>query len=142
MTSTSPEIYLHYLNYPDVEALAMTDAEIVGAVEQALIAQARGETTIEPRMHLTPEKDYPGHFNVLRGYIRPLGVAGVKVVGDYYRNSLLSGRFHRRINWLSLNESFLVSNALQRVDPRLISRRYLSRQDAKKSAATLASGDA
>jgi ornithine cyclodeaminase len=33
-----------------------------------------------------PEKDYPGHFNVLRGYIRPLQLAGVKVVGDYYRN--------------------------------------------------------
>ena len=74
-----PEIHLHYLNHPDVLALAMT-------VEQALIAQARGETVIEPRMHLTPEKDTPGHFNVLRGYIRPLGVAGVKVVGDYYRN--------------------------------------------------------
>ena len=81
-----PELFLHYLNHPDVQTLAMTDAEIVGAVEQALIAQARGETTIEPRMHLTPETDFPGHFNVLRGYIRPLGVAGVKVVGDYYRN--------------------------------------------------------
>ena len=37
-------------------------------------------------MHLVPEKDVPGHFNVLRGYIRPLGLAGVKVVGDFYRN--------------------------------------------------------
>ena len=37
-------------------------------------------------MHLVPEKDVPGHFNVLRGYVRPLGLAGVKVVGDYYRN--------------------------------------------------------
>ncbi len=80
------EIYLHYLNHLDVQALAMTDAEIVAAVEQGLLAQGRGETTIEPRMHLVPEKDYPGHFNVLRGYIRPLGVAGVKVVGDFYRN--------------------------------------------------------
>ncbi len=80
------EIYLHYLNHLDVQALAMTDAEIVGAVEEGLLAQGRGETTIEPRMHLVPEKDYPGHFNVLRGYIRPLGVAGVKVVGDFYRN--------------------------------------------------------
>ncbi len=26
-------------------------------------------------MHLVPEKDYPGHFNVLRGYIRTLGDA-------------------------------------------------------------------
>ena len=80
------EIYLHYLNHLDVQALAMTDAEIVAAVEAGLLAQGRGETTIEPRMHLVPEKDYPGHFNVLRGYIRPLGVAGVKVVGDFYRN--------------------------------------------------------
>jgi ornithine cyclodeaminase len=37
-------------------------------------------------MHLVPEKDFPGHFNVLRGYIRPLQLAGVKVVGDFYRN--------------------------------------------------------
>jgi alanine dehydrogenase len=80
------EIYLHYLNHLDVQALAMTDAEIVAAVEDGLLAQGRGETTIEPRMHLVPEKDYPGHFNVLRGYVRPLGVAGVKVVGDFYRN--------------------------------------------------------
>ena len=80
------EIYLHYLNHLDVQALAMTDAEIVAAVEAGLLAQGRGETTIEPRMHLVPEKDYPGHFNVLRGYIRPLGLAGVKVVGDFYRN--------------------------------------------------------
>ena len=79
-------ISLHYLNHPDVQALAMTDAEIVGAVEEALLAQGRGEVVVEPRMHLVPEKDYPGHFNVLRGYIRPLGFAGVKVVGDYYRN--------------------------------------------------------
>jgi len=64
----------------------MTDAEILAAVEEGLRAQGRGEATIEPRMHLVPEKDYPGHFNVLRGYIRPLGLAGVKVVGDYYRN--------------------------------------------------------
>src|SRR5450830_978531 len=82
----SEPIYLHYLNHLDVQALAMTDAEIVAAVEAGLVAQGRGETTIEPRMHLVPEKDYPGHFNVLRGYIRPLGVAGVKVVGDFYRN--------------------------------------------------------
>jgi alanine dehydrogenase len=79
-------IDLTYLNHGDVQALAMTDAEILGAVERGLQAQGRGEAVIEPRMHLVPEKDYPGHFNVLRGYIRPLGLAGVKVVGDFYRN--------------------------------------------------------
>ena len=63
------EIYLTYLNHPDVQALALTDAEIIGAVEQALHAQGLQQTTIEPRMHLVPEKDYPGHFNVLRGIL-------------------------------------------------------------------------
>jgi ornithine cyclodeaminase len=69
-----------------VQALAMADAEILHAVEDGLRAQGRGEALIEPRMHLVPERDYPGHFNVLRGYIRPLGLAGVKIVGDFYRN--------------------------------------------------------
>lgn len=83
---TEPRIDIHYLNHADVQALAMTDAEIVAAVEAGLLAQGRGETTIEPRMHLVPEKNWPGHFNVLRGYIRPLGIAGVKIVGDFYKN--------------------------------------------------------
>lgn len=86
MSGSATEIYLTYLNHADVQALALTDAEIIAAVEQALQAQGRQQTTIEPRVHLVPEKDYPGHFNVLRGYIRPLGLAGVKVVGDFYRN--------------------------------------------------------
>lgn len=80
------DLFLHYLNHADVEALAMGDEDILGAVEEGLRAQGSGQTTIEPRVHLVPEKDYPGHFNVLRGYLRPLGLAGVKVVGDFYRN--------------------------------------------------------
>jgi ornithine cyclodeaminase len=77
---------IRYLNHADVQALGMTDAEILGAVEEGVRAQGRGEAVVEPRMHLVPEKDYPGHFNVLRGYIRPLGLAGVKVVGDFLEN--------------------------------------------------------
>ena len=49
-------IDVHYLNHSDVQALALTDAEIVAAVEQGLMAQGRGETVIEPRMHLVPDK--------------------------------------------------------------------------------------
>ena len=79
-------LHIHYLNHRDVEALSLTDREILNAVEGGLLAQGRGEAVIEPRMHLVPEKDYPGHFNVLRGYVRPLGLAGVKIVGDFYRN--------------------------------------------------------
>ena len=82
----SDSIHLTYLNHHDVQRLALSDAEILAAVEAGLRAQGLGQTTIEPRVHLVPEQDYPGHFNVLRGYIRPLGVAGVKTVGDFYRN--------------------------------------------------------
>ena len=81
-----PEIAFTYLSGPDIEALAMTDQEILDAVEAGLLAQGRGETVIEPRVHLQPDPAFKGHFNVLRGYVAPLGLAGVKVVGDYLEN--------------------------------------------------------
>jgi len=81
-----PAIDIAYLNGPDVERLALTDDEILAAVEAALAAQGRGETVIEPRVHLVPESSDKGHFNVLRGYVKPLGVAGVKVVSDFVDN--------------------------------------------------------
>jgi len=81
-----PSIDIAYLNGPDVERLALTDDEILAAVEGALAAQGRGETVIEPRVHLIPESSDKGHFNVLRGYVKPLGMAGVKVVSDFVDN--------------------------------------------------------
>ena len=80
------QIHLTWLNGPDVEALAMTDDEILAAVEGGLLAQGRGQTVIEPRVHLAPDPAFRGHFNVLRGYIAPLNHAGVKIVGDYVDN--------------------------------------------------------
>ena len=79
-------IDITYLNGPDVEALALTDDEIIAAVEAALAAQGRKETVVEPRVHLIPESSAKGHFNILRGYVKPMGVAGVKVVGDFVDN--------------------------------------------------------
>ena len=81
-----PEISFTYLNGPDIDALGMTDEEILDAVEAGLAAQGRGQTVIEPRVHLEPDPAFKGHFNVLRGYVAPLNVAGVKVVGDYVEN--------------------------------------------------------
>lgn len=80
------EIWIHYLNGPDVARLALSDEEILAAIEAQLAAQGRGETVIEPRTHLVPDPAFNGHFNVLRGYIAPLGLAGVKIVGDYVGN--------------------------------------------------------
>jgi ornithine cyclodeaminase len=80
-------IYVTYLNGLDIKALAITDEEILQAIETSLAAQGRGETVIEPRMHLKPDPRVHGHFNVLRGAIgAPINAAGVKVVGDYVDN--------------------------------------------------------
>ena len=81
-----PSIELRYLGGPEVERLALTDDEILASIENVLRAQGLGETVIEPRVHLIPDKSVHGHFNVLRGYVKPLGVAGVKIVGDYVDN--------------------------------------------------------
>jgi alanine dehydrogenase len=88
--ATTP-LTLTYLNGPDVAALALTNDEILGAVEDGLRAQGHGQTVIEPRMHLVPGRDnngreVHGHFNVLRGYVAPLKLAGVKIVSDYVDN--------------------------------------------------------
>ncbi|KAA0018161.1 ornithine cyclodeaminase family protein [Salinicola corii] len=80
------EIWIDYLNALDTAALDLTNDEILSAVEASLAAQGRRETVIEPRVHLVPESSDKGHFNVLRGYIKPLGVAGVKIVGDFVDN--------------------------------------------------------
>jgi ornithine cyclodeaminase len=82
----APRIDITYLNGVDVAQLGLGDDEILAAIEAALDAQGRGQTVIEPRVHLVPESSTKGHFNILRGYIKPLHVAGVKVVGDFVDN--------------------------------------------------------
>jgi ornithine cyclodeaminase len=80
------KISLTYLNGRDISALALTNDEILDAVEAGLLAAGKNQTVIEPRMHLTPNPEFNGHFNVLRGYVAPLNMAGVKIVGDYIDN--------------------------------------------------------
>jgi ornithine cyclodeaminase/alanine dehydrogenase-like protein (mu-crystallin family) len=89
--NSAPPLSLTYLNGPDVAALALTDDEILAAVLAGLRAQGEGRTVIEPRMHLIPGHTADGapirgHFNVLRGYVAPLELVGVKVVSDYVDN--------------------------------------------------------
>jgi len=77
---------LTFLSGADVERLALSDDEILVAVEEGLRAQGSGGARIEPRVHLEPDPAVRGHFNVLRGYLAPLQLVGVKVVGDYLDN--------------------------------------------------------
>lgn len=82
----SDPIMITWLNGPDVKALELTNDEILAAVEMGLQAQGQGKAVIEPRVHLIPDPAFNGHFNVLRGYIESINLAGVKVVGDYVNN--------------------------------------------------------
>ncbi|GAB2863162.1 ornithine cyclodeaminase family protein [Actinoallomurus bryophytorum] len=79
-------VWFTFLNGSDIERLALDDAAVLAAVEAGLRAQGLGETVIEPRVHLEPDPAFNGHFNILRGYIAPLGLAGVKTVGDFVDN--------------------------------------------------------
>jgi ornithine cyclodeaminase len=79
-------IEIRYVSGHDVERLDIGPDAILAAVEGALVAQGTGDVVLEPREHLVPDPAFEGHFNVLRAYVRPLDVAGVKVVGDYVNN--------------------------------------------------------
>ena len=83
----TPPVYIDFLNRFDIEALQLTDADILSAIEESLAMQGRDETSIEPRMHIQPRAGVEGHFNVLRGWIGgKIDSAGTKVVGDFVDN--------------------------------------------------------
>ncbi len=82
-----PPVYIDFLNRLDIAELELTNDEILAAAETGLAMQGRGETAIEPRVHLEPRAGADGHFNVLRGWIGgEIARAGVKVVGDFVDN--------------------------------------------------------
>jgi alanine dehydrogenase len=84
--ASSSELWLRFLSGPDIDALGISNAEIVAAVEDAVRAHGEGRAVLEPRVHLVPDNNGAGHFNVLRGHLSAPGVSGVKVVGDFVSN--------------------------------------------------------
>ncbi len=82
----SPGLWLRFLSGPDIDALGISNADIVAAVEDAVRAHGEGRAVVEPRVHLVPDPAGAGHFNVLRGHLPGPGVSGVKVVGDFVPN--------------------------------------------------------
>jgi ornithine cyclodeaminase len=82
--ATSGGLWIRFLSGPDIDSLGLSNGEIIDAVEGAVRAHGGGRVVGEPRVHLVPDNDGAGHFNVLRGGVA--GVAGVKVVGDFVAN--------------------------------------------------------
>ena len=97
--TTADGLWLRFLSGPDIDSLGLSYAEIVAAVEGAVRAHGDGRAVVEPRVHLVPDNNGAGHFNVLRGHLpspgppgppapglTAHGVSGVKVVGDFVAN--------------------------------------------------------
>src|ERR1700730_18542555 len=79
-------LWLRFLSGPDIDDLGLSNADILTAVEEAVRAHGDGRVVVEPRVHLDPDNNGAGHFNVLRGHLSVAGVSGVKVVGDFVAN--------------------------------------------------------
>jgi len=79
-------LWVRFLSGPDIDELGLTSAEIVDAVEGAVLAHGEGRVVFEPRVHLVPDNGGAGHFNVLRGHLSTPPMSGIKVVGDFVDN--------------------------------------------------------
>lgn len=74
-----------FLSKEDVDSLALGLQEVMDAVETGLRAHGRKEVIMPSKDHLA--LDYPEKlFNILKGYVAPVDVAGVKVIGDFQKN--------------------------------------------------------
>lgn len=75
-----------FLSKEEVESLDLGNDRVVAEIERGLEAHGNGEVVMPPKDHLELEPRYEGHYNLLKGYVGPIDVAGVKVIGDYYHN--------------------------------------------------------
>jgi alanine dehydrogenase len=134
-----PSVDIRFLSARDVDELCLSTADVLQAVEASLRAQGEGKVVLEPREHLVPDPAFHGHFNLLRAYVRPLGVAGVKVVGDYadnYRIGLPSELALLTLYDPRTGVPLAIVDATEITERRTgavtaIGARHLARQDAK-----------
>jgi ornithine cyclodeaminase len=81
-----PRLELRFLSKDDVERLALPATDVLRVVEAGLRAHGEGRVVMPPKDHLSLDDRYRGHFNILKGYVEDLDLAGVKVIGDYVDN--------------------------------------------------------
>jgi alanine dehydrogenase len=78
-------IELLFLSKEEVESVALGLQEIVDAIEAGLRAHGEGRVIMPSKDHLV--LDYPERlFNILKGFVEPVNVAGVKVISDFQKN--------------------------------------------------------
>ena len=80
-----PGIEILFLSKEDVDALDLGLQEVMDAIEAGLKAHGEKKVIMPSKDHLV--LDYPERlFNILKGYVEPINVAGVKVIGDFQKN--------------------------------------------------------
>jgi alanine dehydrogenase len=80
-------IEILFLGKEDVEAVGVPLQEVIDTVEMGLKAHGERRVIMPSKDHLVLEYPYR-HFNLLKGYVEPIDVAGVKVIGDFAKNYL------------------------------------------------------
>lgn len=75
-----------FLDHAEVASLIPDFGEVMRIVEAGLLAHGRKDVVLPPKSHILLDDRYNGHFNVLTGYVGPIDMAGVKVIGDYVDN--------------------------------------------------------
>lgn len=74
-----------FLSKEDVDALELGLQDVMDAIETGLKAHGQKKVIMPSKDHLA--LDYPEKlFNILKGYVAPIDVAGVKVIGDFQKN--------------------------------------------------------
>ncbi len=78
-------IEILFLSKEDIDALELDLQEVMDAIELGLKAHGEQKVIMPSKDHLA--LDYPEKlFNILKGYVEPANVAGVKVIGDFHGN--------------------------------------------------------
>ncbi|MGD2152392.1 MAG: ornithine cyclodeaminase family protein [Gemmatimonadales bacterium] len=75
---------LLYLSRADVEAVGLSMAEIIEALEAMFLAKGKGEVEMPPKPGIHPGKD--AFIHAMPGYISSMGAAGIKWVSGYPSN--------------------------------------------------------
>jgi ornithine cyclodeaminase len=78
-------IEIRFISKDDMDTLDIGLQEAIDAVEFGLKAHGEKKVVMPSKSHLPlafPEK----LFNILKGYVEPVNVAGVKVIGDFHNN--------------------------------------------------------
>ena len=74
-----------FLSKEDVDAVALGLDEAMGAIEMGLRAHGQKKVVMPSKDHLALDRS-ERHWNILKGYVEPIDVAGVKVIGDFEGN--------------------------------------------------------